>query len=127
MARTGWRSPTTTSSPNAAGASRGNRFPNTPEHSASLWSSYALTPRLSIGGGAYYQDKVHGDANNLKWVPGYTRLDAMGSYTVNRNLSLQLNVQNLTDKYYFDKAYAAHYVTVAPGRSATLSLNFNFD
>lgn len=111
----------------AGAASKGNQFPNTPKNSATLWTTYALTPRLSIGGGAYYQDKVYGDANNLKWVPSYTRLDAMASYTVNHNLSLQLNVQNLTDKYYFDKAYAAHYVTVAPGRSAMLSLNFSFD
>lgn len=111
----------------AGAASKGNQFPNTPKNSASLWTTFAVTPKLTVGGGAYYQDKVYGDANNLKWVPSYTRLDAMASYAVNRNLSLQLNVQNLTDKYYFDKAYAAHYVTVAPGRSATLSLNVSFD
>ncbi len=111
----------------AGAASKGNQFPNTPKNSASLWTTFAVTPKLTVGGGAYYQDKVYGDANNLKWVPSYTRFDAMASYAVNRNLSLQLNVQNLADKYYFDKAYAAHYVTVAPGRSATLSLNVSFD
>ena len=42
------------------------------------------------------------------------------------NLSLQLNVQNLTNKYYFDKAYASHYATVGAGRSASLTASFSF-
>jgi catecholate siderophore receptor len=102
-------------------ASLGKRFPNTPENSLSLWSTYALTPRLIVGGGAFAMGKVYGNADNTKWVPGYTRYDAMASYVVNPHLTLQLNVQNLTNKYYFNEAYATHYVAVAPGRSAMLT------
>lgn len=105
-------------------ASQGKRFPNTPENSLTLWTSYALTPRLTVGGGAYAMGKVYGNADNSKWVPGYTRFDAMASFVVNRHLSLQLNVQNLANTYYFDKAYASHYVSVAPGRSAMLTADF---
>lgn len=50
----------------------------------------------------------------------------MAAYEVNSNLNLQLNVQNLGDRYYFDKAYASHYASVAPGRSATLTANYRF-
>jgi len=107
-------------------ASLGNVFPNTPKNSVTLWTSYAITPALTIGGGAYAMDKVYGNTANTKYVPGYTRFDAMAAYTVNRHLTLQLNVQNLTNKYYFDKAFASHYASVAPGRAAILNANLAF-
>ncbi|MDR2871665.1 MAG: TonB-dependent siderophore receptor [Xanthomonadaceae bacterium] len=105
----------------------GNRFPNTPKNSASLWTTYAVTPAFTVGAGAFYMDKVFGNIANTQWVPSYTRFDAMASYAFNHNYSVQLNIQNLTDKYYYDKAYAAHYASIAPGRSATLIFHFRFD
>jgi len=59
-------------------------------------------------------------------VPEYWRYDAMAAYRVNKNLDLQLNVQNLTDKRYFDQVYGSHYAHVAAGRTALLSTNFHF-
>lgn len=108
-------------------ASTGNQFPNTPRQAATLWTSYAVSPRLKIGGGAFYQSRVYGNTANTKWVPSFTRYDAMASYVVNRSLSVQLNVQNLFDKSYFDKAFTTHYASLAPGRSATITLNLRFD
>ena len=70
--------------------------------------------------------KQYGNAANTKWMPGYVRWDAMVSYAINKNVSLQLNVQNLADKLYFTKAYASHYAAIAPGRSATLTAQFKF-
>ena len=110
----------------ADAASQGNVFPNTPKNSFTLWTTYAIGSQWSVGGGAYYQSKVYGNTANTKWVPAYTRFDAMVSYAVNRHLSLQLNVQNLTNRYYFDKAYAAHYVSVAAGRVGLLTANLSF-
>ncbi|PZU28792.1 MAG: TonB-dependent siderophore receptor [Stenotrophomonas sp.] len=104
----------------------GNVFPNTPKHAATLWTTYALPFGLTIGGGASYVDKQYGDAANTKWIPSYTRWDAMIGYAIQDNISLQLNVQNLTDKVYFTKAYASHYASIAPGRAATLALNVKF-
>ena len=104
----------------------GNVFPNTPKHAATLWTTYALPFGLTIGGGASYVDKQYGDTANTKWIPSYTRWDAMIGYAIQDNISLQLNVQNLTDKTYFTKAYASHYASIAPGRAATLALNVKF-
>lgn len=70
--------------------------------------------------------KVYGNVQNTKWVPAYTRFDAMASYIIDKNLTLQLNIQNLTDKVYFNQAYASHYASIAPGRSATLALNMKY-
>jgi catecholate siderophore receptor len=110
----------------ADASSQGNVFPNTPKNSFTLWTTYAIGSQWSVGGGAYYQSKVYGNTANTKWVPAYTRFDAMVSYAVNRHLSLQLNVQNLTNRYYFDKAYAAHYASVAAGRVGLLTANLSF-
>ena len=104
----------------------GNMFPNTPKHAATLWTTYVFPFGLTVGGGASYVDKQYGDAANTKWIPSYTRWDAMVGYTIQDNISLQLNVQNLTDKTYFTKAYASHYASIAPGRAATLALNVKF-
>ena len=104
----------------------GNQFPNSAKHSANLWTSYAFASGLTVGGGANYVDKQFGNVANSKWIPGYTRWDAMASYAFSPRYSLQLNVQNLTDKLYFNKAYASHYASIAPGRSATLAFNARF-
>jgi catecholate siderophore receptor len=104
----------------------GNQFPTTPKKSASLWTSYAVNKDFSFGVGLSAMDRVYANVNNTKYVPGYTRFDAMASYNLNKNVAFQLNVQNLTDKYYFDKVSSPHYAGVGPGRSASLTANLKF-
>ncbi|MCU7649118.1 TonB-dependent receptor [Pseudomonas piscis] len=107
-------------------ASDGNQLPNTPKNSASLWTTYAVTPKLTVGGGAFYMDKVFGSVANTTMVDSYVRYDAMAAYKLTKNIDLQLNVQNLTNKTYYDKAFATHFANQAPGRTALLSTNFHF-
>ncbi|HYG13841.1 MAG TPA: TonB-dependent siderophore receptor [Methylophilaceae bacterium] len=109
-----------------AGSDNGNQFPNTPENSASLWTTYDFLPKLTIGGGAFYVDKQFGNTANSVSIPSYVRYDAMAGYQIDKHLSLQLNIQNLTDKRYFDAAYSNHYATVAAGRLSYLTLNFTY-
>ncbi|NGZ84783.1 TonB-dependent receptor [Duganella aceris] len=104
----------------------GNVFPTTPKNSASLWTSYAVIPGLVVGGGVNYVSKVYANINNTKFAPGYSRFDAMASYEVNKHIALQLNVQNLGDKTYFDRVSSPHYAGVGAGRSATLTANFKY-
>ncbi len=99
--------------PNAA---KGKQLPNVPKNSATLWTTYKVLPQVTLGAGAVAMDKVYGNATNTKWVPGYVRYDAMAKYDVNKNVNLQLNVNNLSDVRYFSKAYASHYATEAEGR-----------
>ncbi|CAG2152864.1 putative TonB-dependent receptor BfrD [Cupriavidus yeoncheonensis] len=110
----------------ANAANNGNQFPNTPKNTFSLWTTYQVLPALTVGGGAYYVDKVYGNAANSLYVPSYWRFDLMGAYRVNKNLTLQLNIQNLFDKTYYTKAYASHYAALAPGRFGMLTANFRF-
>ncbi|MCY1451553.1 hypothetical protein D9M71_684240 [compost metagenome] len=50
----------------------------------------------------------------------------MAAYKLSKNVDLQLNVQNLTDKRYFDQIQGRHMAHVAPGRTALLGVNFHF-
>lgn len=110
----------------ANGLQNGMKMPNTPEHSFSVTSDYQILPRLRAGGGVYAMSKVWGSQANNKWVPGYAREDVYADYRFNKHLDLQLNIQNLTDKLYYDKAYPTHYAEMAPGRSALFGLNYKF-
>src|SRR5690606_18711041 len=106
--------------------SNGNQVQNVAKNSATLWTTYAVTPALTLGAGAVAMDKVYGNATNTKYVPGYVRYDAMARYNVNENVDLQLNINNLSDERYFTKAYSSHYATEAEGSSAVLAVNFKY-
>ncbi|HEX6993646.1 MAG TPA: TonB-dependent receptor [Gammaproteobacteria bacterium] len=104
----------------------GNRFPNTPEHSVSVWATYAVSPRLTLGAGASYVDLRYGNAANTVWIPSYTTYDAMASLELNERMELQLNVKNLTDEVYFVRPYSNHYAALGDARSAVMTLNVDF-
>jgi catecholate siderophore receptor len=104
----------------------GNQLANTPENSLTLWTTYNVTDKLTVGGGAFYMDEVWGNVANTVYVDSYWRYDAMASYKLTKNVDLQLNVQNLTDETYYDKAYSAHFASQAAGRTALLSTNVHF-
>lgn len=82
----------------------GNRLPNAPLHSGSLWAKYAATEALDVGLGAFAASQRQGDKENSFQLPGYVRLDAMAAYTWrvgDARLTARLNVNNLLDKRYF--------------------------
>ena len=113
-------------------ASNGRAFPNTPKHSFTAWSTVDIADRFQIGGGAIYNSKQYGGytANALgtivRSIPSYWRFDATASMDITDNIALRVNVQNLTNKRYYDRTYTTHFVAIAPGRSAfaTLSLKY---
>ncbi|SCW94270.1 catecholate siderophore receptor [Sphingobium faniae] len=115
----------------------GKPFPNTPKHSFTAWTTFDIADRFQIGGGAIYNSKQYGsfgavvldDGSNgtiTRSIPGYWRFDATAAVDITENVALRVNVQNLTNKKYYDRTYTTHFVTMAPGRSAfaTLSLKY---
>src|SRR5690606_11758936 len=112
----------------------GDQLANTPRHSFSLWSTYKVTPKFTLGGGAYYVSKTYGGnqgSNGSKgtdkvYMPSYWRFDAMAAYQVNKNLGLQLNVLNLTDREYYSRTNGVHHADYGPGRQVILSANLRY-
>ncbi|MEN9856123.1 MAG: hypothetical protein RLZZ157_1249 [Pseudomonadota bacterium] len=106
-----------------ATAASGKRLANVPDHAASLWARYALSPAWTVGGGAFYQGARAGDIANSFELPSYTRLDAMLSYDFKlwgSQATAQLNVNNLTDKRYYTGSHQFVQDWIAPGPSRTI-------
>ncbi|QGP80956.1 TonB-dependent receptor [Sphingobium sp. CAP-1] len=125
----------------APAATTGKRFPNTPKHSLTTFTNYKLTPAFTVGGGAIYMGKVYGgyaDTRTItngavvitkslaRMVPSYWRFDANASYSFSDAIQLQVNVNNVLNKRYYDKAYSSHYANQAAGRTAIATLNIKY-
>ena len=110
----------------APSKNNGKQVQNVAKNSATLWTTYQILPQLQIGAGAIAMDKVYGNADNTKYVPGYVRYDAMARYNVNKNVNVQLNINNLSDVRYFSRAFTSHYATEADGRNAVIAVNFKY-
>lgn len=108
------------------GANAGHKIKFVAPHSFSLWTTYQVTPAIDVGGGIDYTGKRYVNDANSYWFKPYARVDATIGYKVNDNLDLRLNVQNLTNKLYYDAAHVGVFANVAPGRSALLSVNLNY-
>ncbi|HEY6803124.1 MAG TPA: TonB-dependent siderophore receptor [Pyrinomonadaceae bacterium] len=103
----------------------GKRLVNTPRNSFNAWSTYRLDNGLSFGGGARFVDKRYGNTINTRIVDAYWTFDAMATYPLNKHIDLQLNLYNLTDKFYFDRLGGGHVVP-GPGRAVSLRTSFRF-
>ncbi|HEX7054370.1 MAG TPA: TonB-dependent siderophore receptor [Burkholderiales bacterium] len=110
---------------NSAGISaEGKTFPNTPRHSASLWTTYRLAESWEAGGGAVYVSERFLNDFETAQVDGYTRFDATLAYR-RPSYEVRLNLLNLTDERYFDTASASRAVP-AEGRKALVTLTYRF-
>lgn len=103
----------------------GKELINTPRNSFNLWTTYQFPFRLSIGGGARFVDRRYGNNINTRFVESYWLIDATASYQINKYIDLRLNLNNLTDKYYFDRITGGQVVPGA-ARSVLFSTNFHF-
>lgn len=106
--------------------------PYMPQTSVKLFTSYTLPalPKMTIGGGANWQNRVYKDVTN---PAGKTERIHQGSfmianvftrYQVNKNLSVQGNINNLFDKEY--NTDTADGIAYNEPRNATITVNYNF-
>lgn len=110
----------------------GLRTDNTPEHSVSLWTSYAITPAFTVGGGLQHVSERLTNiptslttGNLVVTVPAYTVVDAYAEWRVREGVTARLNVYNLGDTTYFYGINSAQSIP-APGRWASLTLALDF-
>ena len=97
-----------------------------PKHSFTLWTSYDVLPRVNVGAGVTMSSLVYASvsASKRSWTPGYAKFDAAVTWHATKNMDLQLNINNIFDKQYYQSAYPI-YATWAPGRSAVLTMNLS--
>jgi catecholate siderophore receptor len=95
----------------------GRELQNTPRNSGSIWTTYEFK-KLETGAGIRYVSKRFGNNINTRIVDAYWLFDLMASYPLNGFMSLRLNINNLTDEYYFDRLGGGHIV---PGPARSIS------
>jgi catecholate siderophore receptor len=81
------------------------RVPNIAEDTASLWLTWEPGRTWQLGAGANYMGQRFADTYNTATVPSFVVLNAMASYHVNQHLDLQVNVNNIADKLYYNGIY----------------------
>ena len=119
----------------------------TARHSFTAWTTISPVKSLSIGGGAFYSSRVFANYEDnrsasqtaagvitvtpasktlARSVPAYWRFDARIGYTLDPHWEVSVNLQNLTNKAYFNQVFTNHYATIAPGRSAFATLSVRY-
>jgi catecholate siderophore receptor len=109
----------------------GDPLPNTPEHSASFWTTYRISEAFSVGYGVTYQGEYtfarSSGAPNLYYTPDYFVHRAMATYDINDSIGLRLNVDNVTDEEYYERIRnnaTSGWATPGAARSAVLSVTW---
>lgn len=101
----------------------GKRPINTPDYTASLWTTYQVTDAFMIGGGVEAVGERYTALNNTTRLPDYVRWDAVATYEIGR-LEFALNVLNVFDERYYEGLYTGHTV---PGAARTVRLTVETD
>ena len=111
----------------------GAQLANVPKNTFNLWTTYQMPWRLTVGGGTQFVDSRTASSTVpldpvtglVKQVPSYWVFNAMASHRISEHVSLQANVYNIANRYYYDQLHPAHIVLGA-GRSALrTSVNHN--
>ncbi len=114
-------------------AAIGAELANVPRNTFNFWSTQRLPWRWETGvGGNYVSSRTASSTvpfdpttGLVKEVPGYWVFNAMAKHRLTEHVHLQINVNNIANRYYYDELHPAHIV-LGPGRSALIGLKFKF-
>ena len=114
----------TTCSPNNA-QQQGDRPGLTPKRSASLWTTYEVTPKWRVGGGVNYRSEQSPQNNRTVESNSFTTFDLMTEYSYTADVKFKLNATNVTNRRYADGLYTGFYTPGAP-RTITATMKVQF-
>ncbi|AYC19914.1 Ferrichrome-iron receptor [Dickeya dianthicola] len=118
-------------------ASQVNKTPSAlPRHSASTWGSYSFQngplKGVTLGTGVRYVGSTYGDNAEGFNVPAYTLYDAMARYELGslasqlKGTTVQLNVNNLTDKRYVASCGGDTACFYGSGRTVVATVGYSW-
>lgn len=100
-----------------------------PRHTFSLWNRYDFNDVWGAALGVISRTEMYALAPTVSTsvtLPGYVRLDAAVFAQVNKDLRVQLNVENLLNKDYYLFAHTNNNITPGSPLAARLSVIANF-
>lgn len=115
----------------------GDELAFTPNFSATLWMTYDVTDKFTLGGGVQYvgdqwigrPDDALRVIPNGKYgkLPDYFLVNAMASYDLTDNVALQFNIDNLFDEdYAISTNWAGQRATQGAPRTYRIGTSFDF-
>jgi catecholate siderophore receptor len=105
----------------ALDGSQGKVPANVPRHSASIWTTYKITPKYEIGGGGTYMSNRYASNTDVVSVGNFVRFDAMAAYHYSKSVDFRLNLLNITNRPdNYDLVIASDGGRAAPTIARTL-------
>jgi catecholate siderophore receptor len=113
------------SAPIASGTTLGH----VPKHTFSLWNKYEINETWSAALGVVSRSDMYAATPTTTTavnLPGYTRVDAAIYANINKQTKLQLNIENLLDKTYYQSAHNNNNIMYGYPLSARATLTYTF-
>ncbi len=107
-------------------APAGRQLALLPHHQFAAWSRYDFTARFGLGLGVVHQSGQFASISNAVKLPAFTRIDAAAFVTLSGRVSLQLNVENLTDTRYYASASSDNNILPGKPRTARVTARVKF-
>lgn len=111
----------------------GHRMYNTPRNYGSFWNTYEFQSGelrgLKMGGGIVGASQSQGTNANDFQLPGYVTMNLMASYgmkVVGKQITLQLNANNLLDKTYYQGTNTGSMIGIGAPRTFMGSVKVEF-
>ena len=100
-----------------------------PKHTFSLWNKYEINETWSAALGVVSRSDMYASTPTTTTavnLPGYTRLDAAIYANINKQTKLQLNIENLLDKTYYQSAHNNNNIMYGYPLTARVTLTYTF-
>ena len=98
-----------------------------PEHTGSIYAIWQSSDDAGYSVGVTTQgDSVIGNNKPGNILPSYTRVDVAAWKNLSENLSVQVNIENLTDELYFPHSHSTHQASVGESFNGRISVRRTF-
>ena len=107
--------------------SKGGKPREIPDQMLSLFATYEVSDKFGWAVGITQQGEsnIGNDKPGLV-LPEYTRVDLGAYYQIADDLSVQMNLENLTDELYFPHSHSTHQASVGEPLNVRLSIRMTF-
>ena len=115
-----------------SGSKQGQNLANNPKHGAFIFSKYNLPMKvfdgvLGFSSGISYKSAIYTNSDKAKAVklPSYTKAD-LGIHYDKKDWGFSLNIENITDKEYFEYGDSDYRIYVGDPRKVTFNFKKTF-
>ncbi|MQA18471.1 TonB-dependent receptor [Rugamonas rivuli] len=103
----------------------GNRPSDVPKISANLWLNHRAGAWRAALGARYVGERFIDNANS-QVLPAYTTMDATLGWSVSRNVVVQLNLRNLSNRLYASTSYSDSQYLLGDRRHGELTVQWRY-